>query len=271
MLNRVSNRLARMFPELKNTLLQSGLNLKVEEFVNKILKNSLTFSIGITLFLALIFIKSTTLLITAIVAFPIIWVLLFLFFIKTPNVYMKRKEKEIDKEIMFAGRFLLVQVDSGVSLYNAMSSLAKHKGFVAEEFRRIVSKIKMGVHLETAIDETIRDTPSSNLRRMLWQVLNSLKTGSEISRSLESVLEQIGREQLISVQNYGKKLNPIAMFYMMLAVIIPSLGITMLIVVSSLVSLQIKLPILIGIAIALGFFQFMFLNIIKSMRPAVEL
>lgn len=269
MLDSISHRLAKAFPELKNNLYQAGIHEKPEVFVKKALINAFYLSFGLVLFFGFLFLRSKFFLL--LLAFPIPFVFMFLFMLKTSTVYMKKKEKEIDREIMFAGRFLLIQIDSGVSLYNAMASLSRHKGFVSEEFRRIVSKVKMGVHVEKALEETIKDTPSSNLRRLLWQILNSLKTGSELSRSLESVLEQIGREQLISVQNYGKKLNPIAMFYMMLAVIIPSLGITMMIVVTSLLSFTISLPVLIGLAFGIGFFQFMFLNIIKSMRPPVEI
>jgi archaeal flagellar protein FlaJ len=270
-IRQVASRVARMFPELRGQLVQAGIHDKPDDFVKKIIVNALYLSLGIGLLLFFASSKIKPLLFISIFAIPVIFFGMFMFMIKSPSVYIKKKEREIDREIMFAGRFLLIQVGSGVSLYNSMVSLSSHKGCIGDEFRKIVSKVRMGVHIEKAIDETIRDSPSSNLRRLLWQILNSLKTGSELAKSLESVLEQIAREQLIEVQNYGKKLNPIAMFYMMLAVIIPSLGVTMMIVVSSLVSFQIKLPILIGLAVGLGFFQFMFLSIIKSMRPAVEL
>lgn len=271
MINNISRRIVKYFPELKNNLFQAGIHDKPEFFVKKALLNALYMSVGLTLVLGFFFFKTVALFVGVILFSPLLFFGIFMFIIKSTSVYLKKKEKEIDREIMFAGRFLLIQIDSGVSLFNSMLSLSKHNGFVAQEFRRIVYKVRMGVHIEKAIDETISDTPSSNLRRLLWQILNSLKTGAELAQSLESVLDQIGREQLIEVQNYGKKLNPIAMFYMMLAVIIPSLGVTMLIVITSLLSFQIKLPILLGFAVAIGFFQFMFLNIIKSMRPPVEI
>jgi flagellar protein FlaJ len=96
-----------------------------------------------------------------------------------------------------------------------------------------------------------------------------LKTGSDISESLKAVVEQITREQIIEIQTYAKKLNPLAMFYMIIAVILPSLGITMLIVLSSFVSISLDLTILIAIAVMLGLLQLMFYAIIKSSRPAV--
>jgi hypothetical protein len=46
------------------------------------------------------------------------------------------------------------------------------------------------------------------------------------------------KEQKISVQDYGKKLNPLAMFYMMIAIIIPSLGVTMIVVLATFLGLN---------------------------------
>ena len=105
---------------------------------------------------------------------------------------------------------------------------------------------------------------------MLWQIINALRTGSDVSESLKSVIEQITKEQIIEIKTYAKKLNPLAMFYMIIAVILPSLGITMLIVLSSFISLQLSLPLLVGIAILLGLLQMIFFVVIKSSRPSVS-
>jgi len=72
------------------------------------------------------------------------------------------------------------------------------------------------------------------------------------------------------MKEFGNKLNPMAMFYMMIAVIIPSLGVTMLIVFSSFMNIHISLLILIILALAIGFMQFMFLMMIKNSRPNVD-
>jgi flagellar protein FlaJ len=120
------------------------------------------------------------------------------------------------------------------------------------------------------LTEAVEYIPSDNFRRILWQILNSIRTGSDVAQSLISVLEQIAREQTIEVDKYSKKLNPLAMFYMIIAVILPSLGVTMIVVFSSFVKFEIGLTALIFIAFLLGFVQFMFLSVIKFSRPAIE-
>ena len=83
-------------------------------------------------------------------------------------------------------------------------------------------------------------------------------------------MEQIAREQTIEINKYSKKLNPFAMFYMIIAVILPSLGITMLVVLSSFLEFELSLTIFLIIAFFLGFVQFIFLSLIKFSRPAIE-
>jgi flagellar protein FlaJ len=187
-----------------------------------------------------------------------------------PDVRIVSKRKSIDKEIIYAGRFLVVELQSGVLLYNAMVNISKSYKDIGNAFGEIIHSIDLGTSVEDALKEAIEFTPSNDFRRMLWQVMNALRTGSDVSESLKSVLDQVTREQIIEVQSYSKKLNPLAMFYMILAVILPSLGITMLVVMSSFISLELGLGALLGIASVLAMLQFIFYKIIKSSRPAVS-
>ena len=54
----------------------------------------------------------------------------------------------------------------------------------------------------------------------------------------ELILDEISNKQLIELQRYGKKLNSLTLFYLLTAIVVPSLGITMLIIISSFVSIS---------------------------------
>jgi pilus assembly protein TadC len=131
--------------------------------------------------------------------------------------------------------------------------------------------MNLGTPLTDALNETIDNCPSDELRKVLWQILNSLRVGSEITGAIQSVLDQVVREQKIAVVEYGRKLNPMAMMYMMAAIIVPSLGTTMLVVMATFLGFQLNMTILLILAGLLLFVQFMFLAMIRSSRPAVEL
>jgi hypothetical protein len=100
--------------------------------------------------------------------------------------------------------------------------------------------------------------------------MNSLKTGTEVGTALNSVIEQIVKEQAIAVQEYGKKLSPLAMFYMTVSIIVPSLGITMLVILATFIGLKISMPILVILAVMVAFVQFMFLSLIRASRPSIS-
>ncbi|MEM4397894.1 MAG: hypothetical protein QW757_04700, partial [Candidatus Woesearchaeota archaeon] len=99
----------------------------------------------------------------------------------------------------------------------------------------------------------------------------SLRTGSDVASPINTVVETLIKEQKIAVNEYARKLNPLAMFYMMIAIIMPSLGITMLTIVALFLGIKLELTILLTIAFLIGFIQFMFVAMINSIRPPVEL
>ena len=77
--------------------------------------------------------------------------------------------------------------------------------------------------MEEALEKACNTTPSKKFKKILFQINNALKIGVDVSVSLESTLEEISQEQLVEIQRYGKKLNSMTMFYMLLAIVAPSL------------------------------------------------
>jgi flagellar protein FlaJ len=263
-------RLATQFPGLSIKLQQAGMFEDAESFIHRTLITAFYMTTAIVLVIAALLSKQKEFLLIVIVAAPLLFLLMFMYFIKLPDVILLRMQREIDKEIVFAGRFLVIELQSGIPLYDAFINIAKNYPSTGKYFAEIVHQVDLGTPMEDALNEAVELTPSSNFRKFLWQIVNSLKTGSDITTSLTAAIDQIQKSQVIEIKKYGRKLNPLAMFYMMIAVIAPTLGITMLVVLSSFVSLQLNLTTLLLIAAALGFMQFMFLAVIKSSRPAVD-
>ena len=271
MTNAIYIKIARSMPGLKMKLLQAGRRDRAEEFVEKTLKGALIFTIGIIAFLFMVTSRYGANPLVFIGILPFMFIIIFAYMMKMPDVIITKIDKEISKEIVFAGRFLVIELESGVPLYQALKNVIANYRAIGSYMSVIVDKVDLGTPMEIALQETIELTPSNNFRKLLWQILNSMKTGSDISKSMETVIDQIVREQMIELKEYGRKLNPLAMFYMIIAVIMPSLGITMLIVLSSFINFSISLLVLIFLALFFGFVQFMFLALIKQSRPAVEI
>ncbi len=270
----VITQIKRWVPSLKHKLRQTDIPDTADEFIKKMLVASFLPSLGIGMFLAggtRDFLGQKGSLLLALCAFPAIFLLVAFYLFKIPDYKIRKKEIGISREIVFAARFLMIEIESGVPIYNAFINVSRVYPVVGAYFKSIVDQIDMGTSIEDAINDTIELVPSQDLRKIMWQVLNSIKTGADVSGALNAVLDQIINDQKIEVEEYGRKLNPLAMFYMLMAVILPSLGSTMLIIFASFIGIQMKLPMLLTIAGLLAFMQFMFYGLIKSARPAVEL
>ena len=269
-LNAVFQRIAKTFPGLKIKLKQAGMEDKPEDFIKKTFVSAFYMTTGLVIALFLVLAKLNVLKGFLFFIVPIVFIVMFFYMIRLPDVKISKKEREISKEIVFAGRFIIIELESGVPLYNAMLNVSRNYETIGRYFKEITDKVDLGTSMEDALDEAVEFIPSNDFRKILWQIINSIRTGSNVAKSLYSVMEQITKDQITEVNKYGKKLNPLAMFYMIIAVILPSLGITMLIILSSFIQFELSLTILIALAGFLGFVQFMFIAMVKFSRPAIE-
>ena len=268
MANQLIHRLARKYPELELKLKQAGISDTKEQFLNKTILTAVMMTAGLS-FILLVFVKSLGVPPIILGMIPLIFFMMFYFFLHSPEAMVKKEISAVSKEIVFAGRFLMVELESGIDVYNALIGVSANYPTIGKYTRHIVKEVDLGTSMDDAINQEVELTPSEDLRKVLWQILNSLKTGADTSKSLKSVVEQIVKEQQIQITEYGRKLNPLAMFYMIIAIILPTLGITMLLVISTLMAIDINFKILMIILVFIAFMQFMFLSIIRSSRPSV--
>ena len=199
---------------------------------------------------------------------------LFIFFnqYNYPKIFSLNKTRGIEKNLISALQDMLVQLNSGVPLFRIIFNIGNSKyGEVSEEFKKIVGEINSGVSQIEAIEKYGKLNTSQYFKRVLWQISNGMRAGSDISVVIKEEVRNLSEEQGIQVQSYGNKLNPLIMFYMIIAVILPSLGITFVIIISSMLNISgntVKL--LLGtILFIIVFIQIMFLGMIKSRRPSL--
>jgi len=197
---------------------------------------------------------------------------LFVFLQQTlyPKLFSARTVKDIERNILPALRAILIHLSSGVSLYEVLVSISNGPyGELALEFKTVVKKINAGTPAVDALEESASKNPSLYYRRAIWQIVNGLKAGGDITLILKEIIDGLSKEQIIQIENYGSQLNPLAMFYMLIAVVIPSLAITLLVVLSSFLSSSgfIMKLMFFGLYIVILFFQIMFLGLIKTRRP----
>jgi flagellar protein FlaJ len=188
-----------------------------------------------------------------------------------PNLVALRKSKDIDRNLLFVVRHLYVQVRSGVSLFDAMIAVSKEDyGIISKEFERAVKEISTGKEQTAVLEEMALRVSHTGFKRILWQIVNSLKSGADISKVLSVIANEISQEQKVKIRKYGSQLSPYALMYLMFTIILPTLGISFLIILSSFSGVQIPETFFFLIWGVVVIFQIMFIGMIKSSRPSVE-
>lgn len=195
----------------------------------------------------------------------------FFYVLIYPSVLVTKKVRELDKNLLFALRHLLIQVKSGIPLFDSMVSVSRASyGLVSVEFNKAVRKIGTGSKDVDALEELALRNPSVYFRRSLWQITNTIRVGADIGNTLEVIINNLSNEQRIMIRKYGAQLNPLAFMYMMFGVILPSLGISLIVSLSSFARFPVEPIMLWGIIAFLVFFKFNFLGVVKSRRPSIE-
>ncbi len=262
-------------PTLRKKMKSVGLKEPPELYVDKAVLNGLVWS-GLIAFIVAIIAWVMTLVVTAlglILAFFVTWIILAVPLIyvnlKRIDIMETRLKKAIEYDLVFAVKHLVIALSSGTSLFDALVSVTKGYGQVSREFKEIVERVALGEPLTAVLRDKADKTPSSAFKRVLIQIANAEVSGADIAEALDAVANQISQEELLEVKEYGQTLNPIVMFYLIIGVILPSLGVAFFIILLSFVSKGIKLPFihLVGIAVVIGLIQFLFLAFIESTRP----
>lgn len=275
----LADAIEKNLPSISVNLKQARAEFEAKEYIAMcIFAAIILFLFLFVFFLMMLWLISSTVelgmnfaLVSLIVAFVISF-LAFMQQINYPNLLKSRRIKSLDGNLLYSLRNILVQVSAGVPLFNVFMIIANgNYGEISREFSIAVREISAGKPQSDAIKDLTANNPSMFFRRAMWQLANGMKAGSDVSNVLEEIINTTSEEQLVQIRTYGSQLNPIAMFYMLLTVIIPSLSVTFMIILSALLSLSSELTTLLfwGLFGFVFFMQIMFLGLIKTKRPTL--
>ena len=262
------------FPSLKVNIEQSEIKINAGEYVSLCITASIVFFVFINIIFSILLflIKIENFVLLSIGVSIQITIFIFIQQVLYPKLAGNKKIRNIERNLLPALQNILVQLNSGVPLFSVLVSISNEDyGEVSKQFAVAVKKINAGISQIEVLDQIATMNPSLYFRRAIWQLVNGMKSGADISIVIKQIIASLSEEQLIQIQKYGGQLNPLAMFYMLVTVILPSLGITFLIVISSFVSSSEFITKLIfwGLYGFVFFFQIMFIGIIKTRRPTL--
>lgn len=262
---------AHRLPHLRHQLRVAHMRQTPEEFVRTVMRKTGMYVLLLGVGLAMLvdrFELSWGVWVAGVVA-----MYLFGFWIglKQPLIVAHRRAVDIDREVLFAGRFLLVKLHSGRPLINALIEASRSYGVASRYFAEIVHDIELGTPLEQAIENAMTYSASESFRKILFQIHTALRLGIDVTQSLEAVLDDITEQQLLQIQKYGKKLPTVTLFYMLVAIVFPSLGMTILSIILSFTEINMDMTTYLAVLFFLIILNFMFITIFRSIRPKVNI
>lgn len=201
----------------------------------------------------------------------VLFVLVLFVLLNYPKIIAGKESEILDKDLVYALKDLLLSVSSGLSLFTAMTLVSTGKyGYVSRDIKRIVDRVNRGVPLDDAIEELAIKTPSEHFQNALWQLVNTAKSGANIEGVLRSLIDNLVSEQRSSIQKYSNELNVLTLIYMLAAVAIPTIIITLMIILNAFVLADITDVLLILFIVGSLFVQVAIIGFVKSRRPLVH-
>lgn len=267
----LAQRLERKYPNLSVYLTQAEARIGSLEYLSMCITATFLFAtIFFFLSLILLFFKIPFF-------FVLVLTFIFTFFVFAqqlayPKLIANRRVRQVERNLLPALEDILIQLNSGIPLFNILANVAEGDyGAVSDEFRQAVREINAGRSQIDALEDIALNNPSVLFRRAIWQIVNGMKEGADIATLIKDVMQAVTDEQLTQIQKYGGQLSPLALFYMLIAIIAPSLGVTFIIILSSFISIEenVTKSIFYGLIILTFLFQIMFLGMIKTRRPSL--
>lgn len=260
----------RIYPDLKDDLYIAGMDEAVPRFIRLSVLVGLVAAIIFTLAIGIATVFSLPAWAYA-VAYVVLWPILFLVALHVPKFNVAQVGLKMNGEVAIIGRRLLIQLESGKSLVNALIDIGTKQTSRGNPLSRVAYALFMGRPLEETIAEAIEQASSPSLTRILTQIRNSLRTGTDLKRGLRVTLEEITNEKIVEFETFGKKLNTLGLFYMIFGTIAPSLGAVGFVFVLAALGVKLNLA---NLALFLLFVvpvQVLFILVFSKMRPELDI
>ncbi len=215
--------------------------------------------------------ESTETLKTVLITAPfVISLVMMIQVMNLPAMTARKKGKNAEKNLLYALRHMTVQVRSGATLFEAMKSIAfSEYGVLSKDMDLTVKQIASGFSTASAIDSLAMRNRSKNYKKILWQLENAIRTGSDVGDVLMSMSENYFQEQKIAIQKFGREMNTITMIFLITTVIFPVMSVIVLVLTALIPVQSIPSSFLFVFLFIVGFIQFMIIGYIKEKRPPV--
>ena len=263
--------LLRFFPSLQPTLDKIRLEIKPETYAVASLLSSFIYGLMFMLFSMALLSLSSPLPDTLLRAIPIgmsMWLVFLTLHLFYPYIVMKKIAAKENKDLLFALREVIIDVDGGIPLFDSLKNVSHAGyGYVSDDLEWVVRQVESGIPERDALKQLALRTESEFLKRATWQMVNALESGARMGEALESIAAAVEGYLFREIKNYSANLNFLLLLYMLGGVVAPSLGITFMILLSAFSGLGVTIENVAVLLMLSSAVQVMMIGYMASIRP----
>ncbi|MFH1306849.1 MAG: type II secretion system F family protein [Candidatus Micrarchaeota archaeon] len=233
----IGSRITALFPGLKYDLANAQIELSAEHYAVGSFFSALLWAFFALIFLIVVSIarkfeapQSFLLPIGGFLFVAFGFLLLHMYY---PRITSKSVSAKIDRGLVFAARDMLIQVSSGIPLYQTLANVGEGDyDQVSVEFKKVVNEARSGRSLTTALENMALRNQSKYLKKMSWQIITAMRSGSNLTKALKGIIKMLVDYQLRQIKAYNSELNFIVLIYLLAAAVLPTVGTTILVIFS---------------------------------------
>ena len=270
----LGRKLTGLYPSVKYDLLNAHIELEPENFMVAAFFSALIWASAFGIFAKVIVAfhglpepLQTAAPLGMALGFFLIFFLLHIFY---PKIIAKNIADAIDRDLVFAVRDMLIQVSSGVPVYSAMENIAEgNYAEVSQAFKAAVQDVRAGISMIRALENMALKSQSVFLKKTCWQMITTIRSGANVTIALRSIVAMLLAYHFNLIKLYNAELNFMVLIYLLISAVVPTLGVTVLIIFSVFGILGVTPELFAGIVAISFIFQIIMIGYIHTRRPRV--
>ncbi len=214
-------------------------NMSVSEYVRRAFILALFYALLSTVVITILILLSNInldfyiLIITIFLIYLLNLLMWYMINLKEVDVKIEIYRKNIEYELGFLLKHMVVLLRAGVPSYNIFLLTSKGYGKASEVMEKLAKQIASGVPASKALRDEAAQTPSNYMKFVLLQIASAIDSGADLAKILEELEKQITNEKMNEYRKYGFRLNPLMLMYMLIAIILPTLSLPILLIILS--------------------------------------
>lgn len=196
--------------------------------------------------------------------------LTILYWMSFPRVHAQKRAQLVERELLFALRDVSVEMDAGMSFVDALELLTEGYGAFSEEITEVIKEIRIGTPVEDALESSMHKNVSRIYKSAMLRIVSGIRSGADVPTLLSVVIENLTQEVKAQVKSYGQEINLWATLYLIVGIVLPSMGLTLMVMLSTFTGLTFTPVLIYTMTFFLLLFHASAIGFLKSRRPLLE-